>query len=241
MLVVSIFLGLLFIGIAFIVTPNNADTLLSGYNTMTDEQKAAFPLQEYLKAFKTFHIRFGVFFTFAACSLWFINVEWLGYHMGITPIVAYLLFFYQTKHLTNTGTNKRLYRLGTGVLIATLLFIIGLFVWSERDSDAQVTELGLEVSGAYGVNVPFSEIDSVALLEELPQVLTRIHGISTGAVSKGKYKGEHSAIRYHLVVEHPTDLILAVYRKNEMPLFVALETVSEQGLFEKLKAELDQL
>ncbi|MGB1184454.1 MAG: DUF3784 domain-containing protein, partial [Schleiferiaceae bacterium] len=50
MLIVSLVLGLLFIGIAFLITPSNADTLLSGYNTMSDAQKAEFPLEDYLKA-----------------------------------------------------------------------------------------------------------------------------------------------------------------------------------------------
>jgi len=241
MLIVSLVLGLLFIGIAFLITPSNADTLLSGYNTMSDAQKAEFPLKDYLKAFKNFHIKFGVFFTFASCSLWFINQEWIGYHIGLTPIVAYLIFFYQTKHLTNTGANKRLYRLGSGVLVVTLIFILGLFIWSERDSTAVLTKDGLSIQGAYGLDIVFNEMDSIALLSELPEIRTRLHGISTDAVSKGKYKGATSDIRYHLVIEHPTDLILAVYRTTNIPVFVALEAVSEQELYNDLQAELDQL
>jgi hypothetical protein len=217
MLIVSLVLGLLFIGIAFLITPSNADTLLSGYNTMSDAQKAEFPLEDYLKAFKNFHIRFGVFFTFASCSLWFINQEWIGY------------------------ANKRLYRLGSGVLVVTLIFILGLFIWSERDSTAVLKKDGLSINGAYGLDIAFNEMDSIALLSELPEIRTRLHGISTGAVSKGKYKGATSDIRYHLVIEHPTDLILAVYRTTNIPVFVALEAVSEQQLYNDLQAELDQL
>ena len=241
MLIISLLLGVFFFAIAFIVNSKNADTLLSGYNTMSDQEKAEFPLEDYLKAFKAFHIRFGILFTVASVILWLINPEWLGYHMGITPIIAYLFFMYSTKSLTQTKTNKRLYLLGTSVLVAVLLGVIGLFYWSESDSDAFISDRGLEVTGAYGVIIPFEEIDSIALLDELPEIRTRIHGISTGTVSKGKYKGAASDIRYHLIVEHPTDLILSIRRKNGIPVLIALDGVSEKQLFEQLQEDLDQL
>jgi len=241
MLIISLLLGVFFFAIAFIVNSKNADTLLSGYNTMSDQEKAEFPLEDYLKAFKAFHIRFGILFTVASVILWLINPEWLGYHMGITPIIAYLFFMYSTKSLTQTKTNKRLYLLGTSVLVAVLLGVIGLFYWSESDSDAFISDRGLEVTGAYGVIIPFEEIDSIALLDELPEIRMRIHGISTGTVSKGKYKGAASDIRYHLIVEHPTDLILSIRRKNGIPVLIALDGVSEKQLFEQLQEDLDQL
>ena len=56
-------MGLLFFGLGFLVTENNASSLLSGYNTMSKEEQEKFPLTEYLERFKGFHIRFGILFT----------------------------------------------------------------------------------------------------------------------------------------------------------------------------------
>ena len=52
-------MGLLFFGLGFMITENNASSLLSGYNTMSKEEQEQFPLTEYLERFKGFHIRFG--------------------------------------------------------------------------------------------------------------------------------------------------------------------------------------
>ena len=52
-------LGILFISLGFIVTETNAGTLLSGYNTMSKDDQAKFPLKEYLGKFRQFHLYFG--------------------------------------------------------------------------------------------------------------------------------------------------------------------------------------
>ena len=237
MLWVTLFLGILFFGLGFLITEKNASTLLSGYNTMSEEEQAVFPLKAYLKAFKRFHIRFGILFTVLGVVLWFIGKDYVGYHLGITPILAYLVFFYRTKSLTNTATNKRLYRLGTGVLIATLIFIIGLFAWSERTSEIVIESDQIQISGPYGVNIAFTEIDSIALLDSPPEITARLHGIATGKVSKGKFKGPNGS-RYLTLIEHPADLYLIIYRVKDTPVIIALDSASEQEVYERLKEVL---
>mgnify|MGYP001264971519 CR=1 FL=1 len=234
MLWVTLFLGVLFFSLGFVITEQNASTLLSGYNTMSEEEQAAFPLKTYLKAFKRFHIRFGIFFTVFGTVLWFFSKEYAGYHLGITPILAYLVFFYQTKSLTNTTTNKRLYRLGTGVLIVTLIFIIGLFAWSERTSELVIESDQIAISGPYGVDISFSEIDSVALTEFPPEITVRLHGIATGKVSKGKFKGPNGS-RFLTLIEHPADQYLFIYRTKDTPVIIALDSASELEVYERLK------
>ena len=56
-------MGLLFFGLGFMITENNASSFLSGYNTMSKEEQEQFPLTEYLERFKSFHVRFGILFT----------------------------------------------------------------------------------------------------------------------------------------------------------------------------------
>lgn len=237
MLWVTIFLGALFFSLGFIITEKNASTLLSGYNTMSEEEQATFPLKKYLHAFKRFHIRFGILFSGIGIVLWFFSKEWVGYHLGITPILAYLLFFYQTKSLTNTATNKRLYRLGSGVLIVTLLFILGLFAWSERTSNILVKGNQIEISGPYGVTIATTEIDSIAVTDSPPEITARLHGIATGKVSKGKFKGANGS-RYLVLIEHPSEQYLIIYRKRDTPVIIGLESANEKEVFERLQGLL---
>ena len=121
-------MGLLFFGLGFMITENNASSLLSGYNTMSKEEQEKFPLTEYLERFKGFHIRFGILFTVLGVVFYLTNAELLGWHMGITPILAYIYFFYQTKNLSmKVESQKNSFKVGIAVLTGTLVFVIGMF------------------------------------------------------------------------------------------------------------------
>lgn len=61
MIIVSILLAFIFIGIGFLISEKNAKYLLSGYNTMSEEDKKNFNLTEYLKFFRKFHICFNYY------------------------------------------------------------------------------------------------------------------------------------------------------------------------------------
>jgi hypothetical protein len=58
-----IFTDLCFIFIAFGINENNAKYLLSGYNTMSKEEKESFDLINYLKFFKKFFINLTIYST----------------------------------------------------------------------------------------------------------------------------------------------------------------------------------
>ena len=60
MIIPAIILSLIFGSLGFIVTKNNAKYLLSGYNTMSEAQRAKMDLEGYLHFFKRFHIVLGI-------------------------------------------------------------------------------------------------------------------------------------------------------------------------------------
>ena len=92
-------LGILFVGLGYLITEKNADMLLSGYNTMSKEEQEQFPLTEYLERFKGFHLRFGIAFSLIGVVFYLTNEELMAWHLGITPILAYIYFFYQVRDL----------------------------------------------------------------------------------------------------------------------------------------------
>ena len=55
-------LGILYIGLGFILTVNNARYLLSGYNTMSAEKRNAFDIKGFVKFFRRFHFFLGISF-----------------------------------------------------------------------------------------------------------------------------------------------------------------------------------
>jgi hypothetical protein len=82
-----------------------------------------------------------------------------------------------------------------------------------------------------------SDLDSVALREELPEITLRSHGISTGKVAKGKYKGPDNA-RYHLLIDKPVGQILTLYPKKGIPVLISLAGMDEQALYKQISEDL---
>jgi len=61
MLIGFIVTNICFLGVAFVTNEDNAEQLLSGYNTMSKEEKESFDLKNYLIFFKKFFINLAVY------------------------------------------------------------------------------------------------------------------------------------------------------------------------------------
>lgn len=240
MIFIVLGLGALFFSLGYLVTESNASMLLSGYNTMNSEEQKSFPLKEYLADFKRFHQWFGIGFTALGLLLYVLNEQWLGYHLGVTPLLAYLYFFWQTRKYTleRSKNSRNQFWIGLAVLLFTLVFVVGMLFWSDRENTVVWTEKSIEIEGPYGLDIPFDQIHSLELLDELPEINSRLHGYSTGSVVKGKFKGPMD-VRYHLLLDKPYERVLKITVSNDIPVLIALEGVDEETLELELRARLE--
>ena len=240
MIFIVLGLGALFFSLGYLVTESNASMLLSGYNTMNSEEQKSFPLKEYLADFKRFHQWFGIGFTASGLLLYVLNEQWLGYHLGVTPLLAYLYFFWQTRKYTleQSKNSRNQFWIGLAVLLFTLVFVVGMLFWSDRENTVVWTEKSIEIEGPYGLDIPFDQIHSLELLDELPEINSRLHGYSTGSVVKGKFKGPMD-VRYHLLLDKPYERVLKITVSNDIPVLIALEGVDEETLELELRARLE--
>lgn len=240
MIFIVLGLGVVFFGLGYVITEANASMLLSGYNTMNSEDQKSFPLKAYLRDFKLFHQWFGIGFTVLSLLMYLVHEDWLGYHLGITPLVAYLYFFWQTRNysLNQSKNTRNQFWIGLAVLLFTLVFVVGMLFWSERENTIVWTDRSITIQGPYGLDIPFDQIHSLELLDELPEINSRLHGYSTGSVVKGKFKGPMD-VRYHLLLDKPYERVLKITVSNDIPVLIALEGVDEETLELELRARLE--
>ncbi len=86
----------------YIVTENNADTLLAGYNTMSKKEKEKFDLKGYLEFFKKFMLSVGVYsFVIYLMLFSFFSLEAaaIGYAISISIPWPYFLYFSNKKYI----------------------------------------------------------------------------------------------------------------------------------------------
>lgn len=202
-------LGLLLFSLGFIVTTRNAKYLLSGYNTMTEDERKEVNIVEVVSFFRRFHIFLGASFLVAGLTLFYVvSSDAAGFFIAAYPILAYIWFIWKSKTFykkVNTGA----YQAGIIVLICTLVFVMGLFGLGYRDNELLLTDKGIDISGMYGVKIKAEELVSIELISRSPATSARLNGFATGSIRKGIFKSAEGE-RIRLIVNDPQKPVVKI-------------------------------
>lgn len=98
MILLLILIAIILFATGYIITPNNADNLLSGYNTLSQEDKNKVDIIAYSKFFKKFHKILAI--TLFLIGLLFYLLNWsifLKGHLIIFPLLTYAVFFLKSQ------------------------------------------------------------------------------------------------------------------------------------------------
>lgn len=193
MWVVVILLAGLFLLIGFSVTKSNdAPYLLAGYNTMPEEQRANFDIENYLKIFRRFFTvlsvsivaGFGLLEQLASAEAAFI-------FMTMLPIISFPYLVLKSKDFDHgSGKAKRMKSAYWGVGVMGIVFIglIGLFYLGLADNNIKLREEALVIDGMYGQEVPYVNSKAVEVVDQLPEISMKTNGFALGGSRKGYFK-----------------------------------------------------
>ncbi|CAG5012707.1 hypothetical protein DYBT9275_05231 [Dyadobacter sp. CECT 9275] len=186
MLYIAAFLSVIFISVGFIITPKNARYILSGYNTMSETERAKVDITFYLRLFRRFHIFLGISLFAVTAALTVINNNIASMFMVTYPVLAYIYLVVKSKVLY-AGRNKA----GTYVGVFVLLIVaavIGVSFADFKSSELVITTDRLEIEGTFGTSVPREKIDSVLLVPALPTISYKTYGFAAGDYAKGDFR-----------------------------------------------------
>ena len=212
MLAVTAFISLIFFGVSFLVTKNNAKYILSGYNTMSAEARAQFDLEGYLVLFKKFHRILGISTFVGTAAIHYFDRNIASFFMICYPLVAYSYFFWKSKDFNSKKTNVRWSKV-TSILMLGLAIGIGWFSWRDmQDSKFIFNENQIEITGTYGVTINRSDIDSIALVNQLPPISIKTNGFAAGDYNKGHFRTKD---RRSVLLFLDTKIHSAIYIKTK--------------------------
>lgn len=204
-------LPLVYIAIGFILTEKNAPTLMSGYNTLSDEEKAAYPLVASVRFFKRFHWTIGLISLLAGIILLSIAQEDLAIQAVVMfPIIAYLYFMYRMIGFA-PKSQKRMLKYLFGFMLLVILSLQLLFGYGNQPNPLELREDVLIIHGMYGVTIPRENISSVQLTDSLPATRFKTNGFATGNVRKGHFRSRDGR-----------NLRLLLHDRNANMLFIDL-------------------
>ncbi|MBR1514467.1 MAG: DUF3784 domain-containing protein [Bacteroidales bacterium] len=104
------------------------------------------------------------------------------------------------------------------ILGLSMVFVAVILAMSSRPQRITVGEESVKISGMYGREIPFADIVSVKVLEQLPPIKMRTNGSSTGKYSKG-----------HFLLENDENCMLFV--RHKMPPYIEIRTTDNLYYF----------
>ena len=192
MIIPAIVLSLIFGSLGFIVTKNNAKYLLSGYNTMSEAQRAKMDLDGYLHFFKRFHIVLGISLLVITLLLSAFNNNWASGFMIMFPLISYLYLIIKGNSFYKDAKAQKLANyFGCGILIVVIGIVGTLEFAGNKNNDLKFTQEVLEINGLYGLKIDKKNILKIALVHELPPIAYRSNGYAAGDYAKGSFKAKN--------------------------------------------------
>lgn len=230
-------MSVLFIGIGFTVTENNAAYLLAGYNTMTEEERKNFDLKSYIIYFRKFHLFLGLSFLVIGLIIHYLMSENAGgIFLGVYPILAYLYFVLRTAKYTN-GSRTKWHKAGVYIMLGALILVLGVFGLGYQENKLVITAGNIKLEGIYGEELNLAAIQSVALVNELPKITLRTNGFAAGTVSKGYFRTQ-AGENIKLLINADNQPYLLITKKSGGKIYFSAKSNSNEKIYHELKKAL---
>lgn len=234
MLVTAIFLSLVFILLGSIVTANNAKYILSGYNTMSESDRAKMDVAAYLRFFKKFHLFLGISLLTGFLILSRLNHNWASAFIILYPLLAYAFLLAQG-NVYYHGTKGQ--KAGTYVGIAIILVIAigtGTTLFSSfRNSEIKLVGDQLRIEGMYGFKIEKSQITELNLAKNTPEIEMKTNGFAAGDYAKGSFKTSDGR-NIKLFVNKTVSPYLLI-RTNSEEIYFSSDEVSSAEMYLRIK------
>lgn len=240
MILVLFGLSLVFVAVGYIVTEKNAKNLLSGYNTMSEQERQAFDLKSFIPAFRKFHLLLGISLFVAGSALSIlIGDEAAGIFLTAYPLLAYIWFLWIGKKYYNGQSSKRNI-IGIAILVTVLAFVIVLFTAGFRENKLIITAQEIRIEGMYGEKLVISEIETICLTDSLPSISIRTNGFSLGKSRKGYFKTE-AGEKIKLILNTARKPYLLIVKKTGEKLYFSSGKISNQNIYMEIQKKLPSI
>ena len=126
------------------------------------------------------------------------------------------------------------------VIVVLLEALIAPALFMNYSNEVVVTDDAIEIKDEYAMTIPFSDIDTVMLIEKLPSIKTRTNGISTRKVNIGNFKMSNGE-KVNLYISKDVPLYIEIKLNDHGSqskanlIFINRETVEEtKALYEEI-------
>ncbi|RKE52659.1 DUF3784 domain-containing protein [Sphingobacterium detergens] len=128
MITLVLVLSVILATVAFLVTEENADSSLSGYNTLSSTEKQQFDIKAFVPYFRKFHLSLAVSYLLISLFLLFaISSYWAKIFSIAYPLLAYIFFIWKANSFF-IKRNKKQYILSITVICFLLIVLLVIMI-----------------------------------------------------------------------------------------------------------------
>jgi hypothetical protein len=189
LLVTGILIFVIFAAAGAAIKYGKQHWLIAGYNTMPAEKQKNVDLAGLANFMGNSLLGLGAFALLGSLitSRWYPNL--FPYVIILCSAGTVLIVLGAQKYDRNRKSGHE-----RAVLIAVLSFTaivllatVGLLVYGHLSPRVETGPEGIIISGVYGTTIPHEEITGISLESEIPKILSRNNGFSSGEVRKGNF------------------------------------------------------
>ena len=216
--------------------------LISGYNTMKEEDKKHVDIKPVARLIGIMCYGIGfVFLIIASIDEFELIVPLEPFLIALILFIVVILWraqkydgniFDDTGRLRPGGKKKLIPLVIVSVLLLTV--VPGLLLWFSQPTEVTFTETALVIEGSYGETVPYEEIEAVTLTYE-PSLARRLNGAAVGSRLTGHFRttdGEDVL----LFLDRDIDAVVRIDWSGK-PIYVNVESYEATAqLYEEVRA-----
>ena len=182
---VHLIMGLLFIGLGFLVKAYPG--LIAGYNTLSPEKKKNVDIDGLSR-----YIRNGLIIMGMVIMAGYLLFRWAGWPT-LANMVILIVTLVGSAILMMTANrfnhNRDKHGISHYLILGIILFLLaGIFLFGFMTTKTQINGDIIRFTGMYGKEMKVSEIEKVELTDTIPAILMRTNGFSLGPVHKGNFR-----------------------------------------------------
>ncbi len=200
---IQIFLILMFFFFSYLILIRKNYYLISGFKSSTAAEQQKMVQAGYPRAAGKMMLHVAIVLTIG----FLLQLLHVPYAIEGSYVVMLIVLFIES-FLMMKKVKRKSQKINKTVLMLSLILVIIVFAIPFMPNTLEINRDSFEISGLYGEEWTFSDIEDISLYDELPEVMIRTNGISLF----GKHLG-----KYHLEGLGAGKLFL---RSNEAPFIV---------------------
>ncbi|OEF97564.1 hypothetical protein BHF68_03660 [Desulfuribacillus alkaliarsenatis] len=183
--------------------------LIAGYNTMTAEKKKKVDIEGLSRLMGLYCFVGAGVFLLAGILLHF-QITWAVLAAIVLYGIATIMLLikaqsYDGNNYNEQGEMKKSVKWIVGSVIAVpLIGVAALMYMSSQSSEIVIEDDYIQITGMYGLTLEYQMIQSVELVDILPNIERRTNGSSVGSIRKGNFRLENiGAAKLFVNVNNP--------------------------------------